>query len=97
MSYEYEIWADGFRRWHAKITFNPVIGNTPEAQRIAHNALKNVKRQLRKTISRHDGIGDDYRLRWEIVQNKELGTGHLLSLTIAEKEEKEWSNIWQPS
>jgi len=85
--YEYEIWANGFRRWHAKINFTPPIGNTGEAEIVANNALRNVKRQLRKTISLHDTIGDDYRFQWQIVDNKELGTGHLASITIAEKEE----------
>ena len=97
MSYEYEIWADGFRRWHAKITFTPVIGNTPEAQRIAHNALKNVKRQLRKTISRQDKVGEGFRFAWEIIGVNELSTGHLQSVTIAEREDTEWVTTWQPS
>ena len=84
--YEYEIWANGYRRWHAKINFTPPIGNTGKAQRVAQNALRNVKRQLRKTISLHDKIGANYRFQWEIIENNELSTGHLASLTIAERE-----------
>jgi len=84
-NYEYSIWADGFRRWHAKIVFTPPIGNTGQAQAVALNALKNVKRQLRKTILDYDSVASGYRFNWEIIDNKELGTGHLLSLTIAEK------------
>tara|TARA_R110000823_G_scaffold266561_1_gene386314 strand:+ start:1890 stop:2168 length:279 start_codon:yes stop_codon:yes gene_type:complete len=86
--YEVTIWANGYRQWHAKAEFYPALGNTGEAERIAHNALRMMKRNLKRIIERNDGASSGYRFRWEVCDNSFTpGIGTLRSLTIREKED----------
>jgi hypothetical protein len=87
--YEVTIWADGFRRWHAKAEFYPALGTTGEAERVGTNALKMMKRNLKRTIETHDNVSPSFRFSWEIIANTATpGIGTLESLTIREK----WAN-----
>lgn len=84
--YTLETWANGYRQWFTKIRFTPPgLGNTPEAQALAHRALRNAKRHLRKTIQQHDNAHPTYRFAWVIIDNHETPNGRLQSLTITER------------
>jgi hypothetical protein len=85
-NYSLNTYADGFARWHCRITFPyPGLGNTAEAERIALNAMANAKRRIRGEINERMA-GKPKRLAYEVVNNEtQLGSGRMLSLTIAEK------------
>jgi len=86
-NYEVTIWADGFRQWHAKAEFYPALGNTGEAERIVSNALKMMKRNLKRIIEYNDSASPDYRFKWEVCANTTTpGLGTLRSITIREKQ-----------
>ena len=84
--YKTTIWADGFHRWHARADFTQPLGNTGEAERVASNALKTMKRQIRKAMLEREEIARDYRLSYAVIDNGfQYGTGCLTFLEIAEK------------
>ena len=84
-NYEVTIWANGFRQWHAKAEFYPALGNTSEADKIVGNALKMMKRNLKRTIEYHDNASPDYRFKWEVCANTITPETHTLrSITIRE-------------
>jgi hypothetical protein len=85
-NYRLNAFADGFGVWHCEISFAyPGLGNTGEAERVAGNGLRAAKRLIRAEIAERMA-GKPKRLAYEVVKNKlELGSGRLMSLTIAEK------------
>jgi hypothetical protein len=101
-NYSLHTYADGFAVWHCRITFaHPGLGNTAEAERLAHNAIRSAKRAIRDAVISQnlcdmietklakaewrDEVSPK-RLAYEVVSNEtQLGTGRMLSLTIAEK------------
>jgi hypothetical protein len=83
--YTLNTWANGHRQWYTRATFDPPLGNTPEAQRVAHRALNAAKRQTRQTIQTHDNAHPAYRFAWEICHNHEDSLGRLHGFTIGEK------------
>lgn len=85
-AYSVNVFADGYGRWKAAITFSPPLGNTAEADKVAANAIANAKKQIRAAIVERMKPKDTRRLSYEVTDNKlEPGLGRLLSLTIAEK------------
>jgi hypothetical protein len=85
-AYSVNVFADGFGRWKAAITFNVPLGNTGEAERVAANAIANAKKQIRAAIVERQQPKETRRLSYEVTGNKlEPGFGRLLSLTIAER------------
>jgi len=85
--YEVTIWANGFREWHAKAEFYPALGNTAEAARIAENALRMMKRNLKRIIERNDNASPNFRFKWEVCANTfTAGIGTLSSITIREQQ-----------
>jgi hypothetical protein len=84
--YTLNAYADGFGVWHCEIFFAyPGLGNTGEAERVANNALRAAKRLIRAEIADRMA-GKPKRLAYEVKANQsQLGSGRLLSLTIAEK------------
>ena len=79
-------WANGYGIWHAKATFEPALGNTPAANAIVERALKQMKRSIRAEISERMAPKKCCRLSYEVKNNEtQLGTGRLISLTIAER------------
>lgn len=84
--YRLNAYADGFGVWHCEIFFNyPGLGNTGEADRVAANAMRAAKRRIRAEIADRMA-GRPRRLAYQVVKNEsQLGSGRLLSLTIAEK------------
>lgn len=84
--YRLNAYADGFGVWHCEIFFNyPGLGNTGEADRVAANAMRAAKRLIRAEIADRMA-GRVKRLSYKVVKNEsQLGSGRLLSLTIAEK------------
>lgn len=84
-NYTLNAYADGFAVWHCEIFFTTPLGNTGEAERVLLNALAAAKRRIRAEIAERMA-GKVKRLAYEVKTNKlELGSGRLLSLTIAEK------------
>lgn len=85
-NYTLNTFANGFGRWYCRITFaHPGLGNTRDAERLAHNAIANAKRRIRKEITERMA-GKPKRLSYAVVNNEsQLGSGRMLSLTIAEK------------
>jgi len=84
--YEVTIWANGFRQWHAKAQFCPALGNTGQAERIANNALRMMKRNLKRIIQDNDNASPNFRFKWEVCSNTFMpGLGTLSSITIREK------------
>ena len=84
--YRLNAYADGFGVWHCEIFFAyPGLGNTGEAERVANNGLRAAKRLIRAEIA--DRMASrPRRLAYQVVKNEsQLGSGRLLSLTIAEK------------
>lgn len=85
-AYSVNVFADGFGRWKAAISFNVPLGNTAEADRVAANAIANAKKQIRAAIVERQQPKETRRLSYEVIDNKmELGTSRLLALTIAER------------
>jgi hypothetical protein len=84
--YTLTTWANGFGIWHCRIDFAyPGLGNTGEAERVAANAIRAAKRKIRREIEEQENINIK-RLSYEVKANEtQLGSGRLLSLTIAEK------------
>jgi hypothetical protein len=84
--YRLNAFADGFGVWHCEISFAyPGLGNTGEAERVANNGLRAAKRLIRAEIAERMA-GKPKRLAYKVVNNEsQLGSGRLLSLTIAEK------------
>lgn len=90
--YTLNTYADGFGVWHCEIFFTTPLGNTGEAERVAANAIRAAKRAIRKQLELRapaNAYNERFfykRLSYEVKSNKfELGSGRLLSLTIAEK------------
>lgn len=90
--YRLNAYADGFGVWHCEIFFTTPLGNTGEADRVAANAMRAAKRAIRKQLELRapaNAYNERFfykRLSYEVKSNKfELGSGRLLSLTIAEK------------
>ena len=84
--YRLNSYANGFGVWHCEIFFAyPGLGNTGEAERVANNGLRAAKRLIRAEIA--ERMADKpQRLAYEVIANEtQLGSGRLLSLTIAEK------------
>lgn len=87
-NYRLNAYANGFGIWHCEIFFTTPLGNTGEAERVANNALAAAKRRIRAEIAERMA-GKVKRLAYEVKTNKlELGSGRLLSLTIAEKQKE---------
>lgn len=83
--YRLNAYADGFGVWHCEIFFTTPLGNTGEADRVAFNAMAAAKRKIRQEIADRMA-GRPRRLAYQVVKNEsQLGSGRLLSLTIAEK------------
>ena len=83
--YRLNAYANGFGVWHCQIFFSTPLGNTGEAERVANNALAAAKRLIRAEIADRMA-GRPRRLAYQVVKNEsQLGSGRLLSLTIAEK------------
>ena len=82
--YSVETWANGFGVWHAKASFYTGLGNTPEAERIKHNALANLKRTIRREIQERQGakVG---RLLYEVSANYIDAHNRLWTITVKEK------------
>ena len=93
--YRLNAYADGFGVWHCEINFAyPGLGNTGEAERVANNALRAAKRLIRAEIAERMA-GKPKRLAYEVKANQsQLGSGRLLSLTIAEKQKRK-KQKWQ--
>lgn len=83
--YRLNAYADGFGVWHCEIFFTTPLGNTGEAERVLLNGLAAAKRLIRAAIAERMA-GKPKRLTYYVKTNKtELGSGRLMSLTIAEK------------
>lgn len=83
--YRLNAFADGFGVWHCEIFFTTPLGNTGEAERVLINGLAAGKRLIRAEIAERMA-GRPKRLAYYVKTNKtELGSGRLMSLTIAEK------------
>jgi hypothetical protein len=88
MSKDYSItyWADGFARWHAKVTFKPALGNTPEAIAIFPKAEKKAKQIIRREIQERN-YEKVRRLSYKLVNHeRDFFSGKLISVT--------WSDKW---
>ena len=83
--YTLHTWANGYRQWYTRAYFDPPLGNTGQAQQVAHRALEAAKRKTRQTIRTHDNPAPGYRFGWYIVDNHEDSLGRLHWLTIGEK------------
>ena len=82
--YEITYWANGFGRWFAKADFVVPLGNTGEAMKVLFSAEKKAKQIIRREIA--DRMFDrPKRLSYEVTANEEMGCGHLLSVTWAER------------
>jgi hypothetical protein len=85
--YEVTIWANGFRQWHAKAEFYPALGNTGQAERIANNALRMMKRNLKRIIEDNDNSSPNFRFKWQVCSHTMTpGIGTLSSITIREQQ-----------
>jgi hypothetical protein len=83
--YTLNAYADGFGVWHCEIFFTTPLGNTGEAERVARNGLAAAKRLIRAEIAERMA-GKPKRLAYYVKSNQlQLGSGRLMSLTIAEK------------
>lgn len=81
--FEILYWANGFGVWHAKAVFAVPLGNTWEAEKVFLRAEKKAKQVIRREIQAR--MNDKVRrLAYKITENKELGTGQLVSITWAE-------------
>jgi hypothetical protein len=90
--YRLNAYADGFGVWHCEIFFTTPLGNTGEAERITNNAIRAAKTAIRKELELRipaNAYNERFyykRKPYEVKSNKlELGSGRLMSLTIAEK------------
>ena len=81
--YQIDCWADGYGIWHAMAVFGSGVGNSPEAERMKHNALAQCKRRIRKELKLRQGqpLG---RLRYEIAKNHIDAQNRMWSITVRE-------------
>jgi hypothetical protein len=84
MGYTIESWANGFGIWHAKAMFDSGVGNTPEAERMKHNAVAQCKRLIREELTTRQAQ-PLRRLRYEISDNYVDSMNRMWSITVKEK------------
>jgi hypothetical protein len=84
MSYTIESWADGYGLWYARALFGSGVGNTPEAERLKHNAVAQCKRRIREELKERN-TQPLRRLRYEISDNNIDSMNRMWSITVKEK------------
>ena len=84
MSYTIESWADGYGLWYARALFGSGVGNTPEAERLKHNAVAQCKRRIREELKERN-TQPLRRLRYEISNNNIDSMNRMWSITVKEK------------
>jgi len=82
--YAIDAWANGYGVWHARAVFGSGVGNTPEGERMKHNAVAQCKRRIREEIKARQGqpLG---RLRYEIANNYIDPQNRMWSITVKEQ------------
>jgi hypothetical protein len=82
--YTIDSWANGFGIWHARAVFGSGVGNTPEAERLKHNAVAQCKRRIREELKERN-TQPLRRLRYEISDNYVDSMNRMWSITVKER------------